>query len=41
MQEDFQFNGAYLGGAKEIKPRWKRCVETTDEWLGDALDRNM
>jgi len=37
VQEDFQFNGAYLGGAKEIKPRWKRCVETTDEWLGEGL----
>jgi len=38
VQEDFQFNDAYLGGTKEIKPRWKRCVETTDECLGVVVD---
>ena len=37
VQEDFQFNGAYLSGTKEMKPRWKRCVETTDNLLGEAL----
>jgi endothelin-converting enzyme/putative endopeptidase len=37
VEEDFQFNGAYLSGTKEIKPRWKRCVEDTDELLGEAL----
>jgi endothelin-converting enzyme/putative endopeptidase len=25
-EEDFRFNQAYLGGAEEMKPRWKRCV---------------
>jgi endothelin-converting enzyme/putative endopeptidase len=35
--EDFQFFGAYLGGTKEMKPRWKRCAEQTDRYLGDAL----
>ena len=30
VDEDFAFNGAYLNGAKEIKPRWKRCAESTD-----------
>src|SRR5262245_6118955 len=38
-EESFRFNDAYLGGAKEIKPRWKRCVESTDELLGEALGR--
>jgi endothelin-converting enzyme/putative endopeptidase len=37
VNEDFAFNGAYLAGKKEIKPRWKRCVESADELLGDAL----
>jgi putative endopeptidase len=35
--ESFAFYGQYLGGAKEMKPRWKRCVESTDESLGEAL----
>ena len=37
VNEDFAFNGKYLGGATEIKPRWKRCVENTDFLLGEAL----
>ena len=37
VQENFAFYGAYLAGAKELKPRWKRCAETTDSVLGDAL----
>jgi endothelin-converting enzyme/putative endopeptidase len=39
VAEDFAFNGAYLSGAKEMKPRWKRCVESTDRQLGEALGR--
>ena len=35
--EDFAFNGAFLKGEKEMKPRWKRCVESTDRQLGEAL----
>jgi putative endopeptidase len=37
VQEDFRFNRAYLNGAKEMEPRWKRCVQATDRALGDAL----
>jgi endothelin-converting enzyme/putative endopeptidase len=37
VDEDFRFNRAYLQGAKEIEPRWKRCVQATDRGLGDAL----
>ncbi len=36
---NFAFNDAYLGGATELKPRWKRCVEETDTQLGDALGK--
>src|SRR5579862_4885289 len=37
VEENFVFNGKYLGGATEMKPRWKRCVESTDQLLGEAL----
>ncbi|HEY4229094.1 MAG TPA: M13 family metallopeptidase, partial [Thermoanaerobaculia bacterium] len=33
----FDFNVAYLQGAKEMKPLWKRCAESTDRLLGEAL----
>ena len=39
VQEQFAFEEQYLGGAKEMKPRFKRCVESTDLLLGDALGR--
>ncbi|HEY5811014.1 MAG TPA: M13 family metallopeptidase, partial [Povalibacter sp.] len=39
VQESFNFNNAYLGGAREMKPRWKRCVEQTDSLLGEALGK--
>ena len=39
VEEKFRFYSAYLGGTKEMKPRWKRCVESTDEHLGEALGR--
>jgi endothelin-converting enzyme/putative endopeptidase len=37
VQEDFRFNRHYLQGAREIEPRWKRCVQATDRGLGDVL----
>jgi putative endopeptidase len=39
VKEDFAFNHQYLQGAKEMKPRWKRCVEATDGDLGEALGK--
>lgn len=35
--EHFAFYGTILGGQAEIEPRWKRCVDATDEALGDLL----
>jgi endothelin-converting enzyme/putative endopeptidase len=35
----FAFMGAYLAGAKEMKPRWKLCAESTDALFGEALGR--
>jgi endothelin-converting enzyme/putative endopeptidase len=39
VREDFAFKGAFLQGAKEMKPRWKRCAESADRLLGEALGR--
>ena len=37
VEENFDFNGRYLSGQKEMQARWKRCVATTDRLLGEAL----
>ena len=37
VEEDFDFSGRTLTGAKELQPRWKRCVAATDRALGEAL----
>ena len=39
VNENFAFQGKYLSGATEIKPRWKRCAESTDQVLGEALGK--
>ncbi|TBR24842.1 M13 family peptidase [bacterium] len=39
VDADFEFYGKRLTGAKELKPRWKRCVELTDRLLGEDLGR--
>jgi endothelin-converting enzyme/putative endopeptidase len=36
VNENFAFYGKYLAGATEIKPRSKRCAESTDQLLGEA-----
>lgn len=37
VQENFEFYTRYLRGTKEMRPRWKRCVQYTDYSLGEAL----
>ena len=37
VNENFEFYRKYLRGAKELQPRWKRCVSYTDDDLGEAL----
>jgi len=39
VAENFDFYGRKLTGAKELKPRWKRCVELVDSSLGHDLGR--
>lgn len=33
----FEFQGKYMSGKKELEPRWKRIVGTTNGVLGEAL----
>ncbi len=37
VDENFAFYGMTLTGAKQLRPRWKRCVQFTDGDLGEAL----
>jgi len=37
VDENFDFYDRTLSGTKEILPRWKRCVQSTDRNLGEAL----
>jgi endothelin-converting enzyme/putative endopeptidase len=37
--ENFAFYGKYLTGAKEQRPRWKRCVAAVDGDIGEALGK--
>ena len=37
MDEDFAFTGHVLLGAKAIQPLWRRCVESEDRDIGEAL----
>lgn len=37
VNENFNFYGKTLRGAKELQARWKRCVSFTDRELGEAL----
>ncbi|MDE2490547.1 MAG: M13 family metallopeptidase [Elusimicrobia bacterium] len=39
VDESFDFGGRTLTGAKELRPRWKRCVDETNRELGFDLGR--
>jgi putative endopeptidase len=39
VNEDFNFNETTLRGTKQIKPRWKRVVTSTDAEIGEALGK--
>ncbi len=41
QQETFDFYGKTLSGAKEMKARWKRCVDQVDSQLSDALGQKF
>jgi putative endopeptidase len=37
VQESFNFYSKFLSGTKEMQPRWKRILGTTDATIGEAL----
>jgi putative endopeptidase len=41
VEENFQFFGKTLNGQRELAPRWKRCVRSTDRALGEALGQKF
>jgi putative endopeptidase len=36
-EEDFDFFGRRLSGSKELQPRWRRCSQSADSDLGEAV----
>ena len=40
-EENFNFFEHILRGTKEMQPRWKQCVESTDHSLGEALGQKF
>jgi putative endopeptidase len=41
VEERFNFYGRTLTGAEKMRPRWKRCVQSTDSKLGEAIGRKF
>lgn len=39
VKEDFNFYGKTLSGNKEMRPRWKRVLSTTNASVGEALGK--
>jgi putative endopeptidase len=37
VQENFNFFGTKLSGTKQLQPRWKRCSQSVNRNLGEAL----
>jgi putative endopeptidase len=40
VQENWNFYAKTLGGAKQMTPRWRRCVRAADRDLGEALGQS-
>jgi putative endopeptidase len=39
VNENFDFYGKTLTGAKELRPRWKRCIQFEDGEMGEAIGK--
>lgn len=37
VEEHFKFYGGILSGKKELKPRWKRAIDASEEAVGEAI----
>ena len=40
VNEDFAFNAQTIFGAKAIEPLWRRCIESEDRNIGEALGQS-
>ncbi|HWF47252.1 MAG TPA: M13 family metallopeptidase, partial [Bryobacteraceae bacterium] len=41
VDANFDFYGRTLTGADQLRPRWKRCVDSTDREIGEALGQKF
>ncbi len=39
VRESFEFNSKYLHGTEQLPRRWKRVLETSDQYLGEAIGK--
>ena len=39
VQESFDFNFKYMRGVENMRPRWKRVLNATDRFLGEAIGK--
>jgi putative endopeptidase len=39
VAESFEFNSKYLRGTDKMRPRWKRVLDVTDGFLGEAIGK--
>lgn len=39
VSESFEFNSRYLRGTEKMRPRWKRVLDVTDDYLGEAIGK--
>ncbi len=39
VSESFAFNGKYMRGTDKMRPRWKRVLDVTDGFLGEAIGK--
>lgn len=39
VEENYNFNSAYLRGTKALEVRWKRCVREVDDQLGESAGK--
>lgn len=41
QEAQFDFYGKYLHGVPQMRPRWKRCVNQVDGYIGEALGQEF
>ena len=39
VAESFDFNSKYMRGINQMRPRWKRVLDMTDNYLGEAIGK--